>query len=179
MKRNFDPIAQTKYCAGCDTVKRYEEFWAAKATASGRTVYCIPCSKKKKPKGICKKCNVESTTGVYEMCKGCSGRTRRENTQKKRSITDKGYIEIRGMQGHPNSRKNGSMFEHTLVMEQILGRPLFSHENVHHKNGVRHDNRPENLELWTSCQPPGSRVDNAIEWAIELLTQYGYQVTKE
>lgn len=57
-------------------------------------------------------------------------------------------------------------------MQQHLGRELLRHENVHHINGVRDDNRLENLELWSKWQPPGQRVIDKIEWAIQLLELY-------
>jgi hypothetical protein len=59
-------------------------------------------------------------------------------------------------------------------MEQVLGRPLAPDENVHHKNGVRHDNREENLELWVTRQPPGQRVDDVLAWAREIVARYGH-----
>lgn len=57
-------------------------------------------------------------------------------------------------------------------MEQLLGRKLTGAENVHHINGVRDDNRPENLELWSSSQPSGQRVQDKVSWAVQILALY-------
>lgn len=72
----------------------------------------------------------------------------------------------------PMAGSKGFVPEHRLVMAEHLGRPLCKYENVHHINGVRDDNRLENLELWNTYQPSGQRVTDKVAWAINILSLY-------
>ncbi len=157
-----------------------------------------------KKKGICRNCNTkifyrENTEYVKNRARNhCRARTRRRlglpidhpPLKKKNGeghITEQGYKYIT-IKNHPNAiecggiRKNGKphvyegkIAEHTYVMSMHIGRGLFKCESVHHKNGIRDDNRIENLELWHRGQPAGQRVQDKIEWCKEFMKQYGYE----
>lgn len=71
-----------------------------------------------------------------------------------RAAAGNGYVKVKTAEGW--------RLEHRVVMEQQLGRPLLPNERVHHKNGRRDDNGPENLELWRvkGKDPAGVRASD-------------------
>lgn len=123
----------------------------------------------------CANCGADVTryvsTGQSEFF--CSRDCRWNHRKHPRSRQIKGgYALVYVGRGYPGATKTGHIFEHRKVMQDLLGRPLRAEENVHHKNGVRADNRPENLELWSRSQPHGQRVEDKIAWAREFLELY-------
>lgn len=88
-----------------------------------------------------------------------------------KTMDKKGYVTLT-LPTDPNVKTRGRVLEHVAVMSRHLGRPLKDTETVHHKNGVKWDNRLENLELWCSNHTPGQRVTDMVEWALSHLRQY-------
>lgn len=101
-----------------------------------------------------------------------SGKELRALTKPLNRFIDKnGYVYLSNID-HPNAKHRGRIAEHRLIMSNHLGRPLLPHENVHHINGDKLDNRIENLELWSRSQPSGQRIKDKTAWAKEWLAIY-------
>lgn len=69
-------------------------------------------------------------------------------------------------------------YEHRWVMEQMIGRPLEPDEEVHHRNRVRDDNDPSNLELWCTPQPRGGRVEDLVAFYVGRYPELAAQVLR-
>jgi hypothetical protein len=91
------------------------------------------------------------------------------------TLSKHGYRQIK-KKDHPNAWRTGYMFEHVFLMSEFLGRPLRKGETVHHKNGIKDDNRIENLELWSGSHPYGQRVEDKLNWCKRFLEEYGHKV---
>lgn len=135
--------------------------------------------------GVILKCSVDGCTSDVQAKGMCSGHYRRNTlygdvngsaplltkNARRRTISKTGYIYI-SWKDHPAASKNGNLLEHRMVMYEKLGRKLLAGENVHHMNGNRLDNRPENLELWVTMQPAGQRPQDLVAFAHEILARY-------
>jgi hypothetical protein len=159
-------------CCKCERMLPHDAFCKGQSS-------CRDCQRSRRrdrySKGrTCSTCS-EAPISDYapgENCRRCSLRLRSAAMAPRREVNPKRYVVLTSHHGHPNADARGRIYEHVKVMAETLGRPLAPGENVHHINGVRDDNRPENLELWVTSQPKGQRPADLVAWAHEILRRY-------
>lgn len=155
------PIGRT--CPGCNRV--FTSVNRNKQCGNCRKQVYLPC---------CPQCGgkMEPKSATCSKCRPTYSGAANPNWRGGRTKHQRGYV-LLWVDSHPRlANKSGYVFQHILTMEATLGRNLHMNERVHHRNGIRDDNRPENLELWTSPHPTGVRVEDSVAHAIDVLQKY-------
>lgn len=149
-------------CTTCRSRERYQE---RKPPVKKHEVHCPDCGETRM---------VTTSPSKAGRCRSCAlvERTRIDAARGPRwRLTHEGYRRA--------TWQGSRILEHRVVMEEWLGRPLRAEEFVHHKNGIRHDNRLENLELWTTWHPPGQRMVDKVIHAVDVLREYAPRLLDE
>jgi len=130
----------------------------------------VDCDARPVNRGMCSKHTQQRRAGILDV----TGKVLRApkttgRTPKEGAIVDRaGYLRVRPPEGYSGKTSYGRVLEHRLVVEQRLGRLLRADEIVHHRNGRREDNRPENLEVMTRRQHPPAH-ETPIEYIWQAL----------
>ncbi len=144
-------------------------------TASSRCLF-EGCTNRPVNKGMCSTHAQQRLAGIIDE----SGAVLRDKktcfrTRADRWVGGNGYVLVKAPEGHPLARVDGSILEHRLVMEQQMGRVLHEYEIVHHRDGNRGNNSPENLELLDGRSragkghPPAHDID--VLASVQVLLQ--------
>lgn len=163
-RRKRPPVEVT--CANCGEVFERTAWVAERQERLGNSQYCTTECRDEAKRMRKGERRVEWLTLECESCgksfevpphmrrqrtctRHCAGKLGGRSGKEKPSIDSAGYVSVYvpPVLRWPGYEKRSRMLEHRLVMAQILGRPLEDHETVHHINGNRTDNRPENLQL--------------------------------
>lgn len=150
--KDFEPRSRHKNCPQCRHISYKTPCEMCGKLTSKKHTFCVNCY-------IEQGLNKGNGKSKYK-----EGDTR---------LSSKGYI-LEKYTKHPRASRDHFVLQHILVMEKKLGRYIVrGEENVHHINGVKDDNRIENLELWIKPQPSGIRAKDAVIWAKKIIKKYG------
>lgn len=120
--------AATKRCPRCEAVKSVSDFGKHKSAPGGIRSSCLECNRK--------------ATRKYRY--GDENYVTPDHVRVERQRA----AFMRNNPAKPTSyKKHYGRHEHRVVAEQMLGRPLQPKEIVHHKDGNRHNNSPDNLQV--------------------------------
>jgi hypothetical protein len=165
-RKSRERIRKGRFCKRCGK---------SLAGMPNRQVYCsYEC---RRGTATCEECGKDFLPSKKSAGRFCSTECFYESAAPTGTVNDfgNGYKIVKVPKGTPGAKVNKStqarwMLEHRYVMQQKLGRPIENHEHVHHLNGIRDDNRPENLELWGKSHPFGIRQIDVIKNSILELT---------
>jgi hypothetical protein len=173
------------------TISRELRFRGApnRANSGQKRKTCTECSEPVYRRNLCAKhyrvllaeekgsCNVKDCTTLQEA-RGLCGlhyqRLMKDQPMIKETATwvnSAGYV-CEYIPNHIQASKDGRVLLHRKIISDQLGRKLESFENVHHKDGNRLNNHPDNLELWIVKQPAGQKPEDLVIWAKEILERY-------
>ena len=152
-----------------DHVKKQQAYWLCQCD----------CGKKVVVMGYAMRRGMAKSCGCYNS--ECRSRRSGELSSQWKGGRIKGsggYILV-SMRGHPKADKGGYVFEHVLVMQKYLKRHICKNELVHHKNGIKDDNRIENLELMLkSVHCKGKSINDLILYWVGMLQFYAPEKLK-
>ena len=169
-----------KWCPKCETVQLLDNYYSGRG---GRVyTYCKPCKRSDEKERLRASLGLSHDAPLTTRARSTSaniGDTRPDSA---------GYLMEKvghSREAHHRADANGWVYQHILVAEEKYGIDIGREYTVHHQNGMRSDNRPENLDLRVGNHGKGAdilpfalRTAEGRELAAKLLEDYGYTVTR-